>query len=314
MANGLVFNIQRYSIHDGPGIRTTLFLKGCPLNCLWCHNPEGISPRRQIVVIETRCISCGRCVEVCPVEEEKQTVCRNGVDIKGADIKTTVEQVSDECKLCGKCVDECPGGARQFIGVEYSPRQLIKEILKDRMFFEESNGGVTFSGGEPLAQPEFLIESLKLLKEQGIHTAVDTCGFAPQEFLKEAAKETDLFLFDIKFISPELHKIYTGERNELIIENLTLLGKIHNNIWIRIPVIQDVNTDEQEISAIAGFIRSLRSVRQINLLPYHKTGVAKGKRVNRNAKPVEFETPSDTVIKKLKDILSTTNLPVKIGG
>jgi len=251
---------------------------------------------------------------VCPVEEQKQTLCRNGFDVKSNAIKTIVEQVSDECKLCGKCVDECPGGARQFVGVEFSPRQLIQEILKDRMFFEESNGGVTFSGGEPLAQPEFLIESLKLLKEQGIHTAVDTCGFAPPEFLIEAAKETDLFLFDIKFISPELHRIYTGERNELIIENLTLLGKIHNNIWIRIPVIQDVNTDEREISAIAGFIKSLRSVRQINLLPYHKNGVAKGKRINRNAKPVEFETPSDAVITRLKDILSTANLPVIIGG
>ncbi|MGB9603651.1 MAG: glycyl-radical enzyme activating protein, partial [Limisphaerales bacterium] len=219
-----------------------------------------------------------------------------------------------ECRLCGDCVEVCPSRARQFTGVEYGARELVQEVLKDRMFFEESNGGVTFSGGEPLAQPEFLIEVLKLLKREGIHTAVDTCGYAPQEVVRDVAKETDLFLFDIKLMSPELHRIYTGVTNELILENLALLNKIHNNIWIRIPVITDVNTDQREITAMADFIRSARSARQINLLPYHKTGIAKGKRINIDSNQLEFDTPSDEILERIKNILSKTNLPVKVGG
>ncbi|MGC8887545.1 MAG: glycyl-radical enzyme activating protein [Verrucomicrobiia bacterium] len=314
MRSGLVFNIQRYSIYDGPGIRTTVFLKGCPLNCLWCHNPEGILPSRQIIVFESRCVSCGKCVEICPTLQEKPRSRQNYVGRERGKVRPISVLKVSECRLCGDCVEVCPSRARQFTGVEYGARELVQEVLKDRMFFEESNGGVTFSGGEPLAQPEFLIEVLKLLKREGIHTAVDTCGYAPQEVVRDVAKETDLFLFDIKLMSPELHRIYTGVTNELILENLALLNKIHNNIWIRIPVITDVNTDQREITAMADFIRSARSARQINLLPYHKTGIAKGKRINIDSNPLEFDTPSDEILERIKNILSKTNLPVKVGG
>lgn len=308
--SGLVFNIQRYSVHDGPGIRTTVFLKGCPLKCVWCHNPEGINPGREIIVIETRCIGCGKCIEVCPVCAENAKKTDRSKVVKSLLIPRHV----DGCRLCGECVKVCPTEARMIAGKEYTSAELANELLKDRMFFEESNGGVTFSGGEPLTQPEFVMETVSNLKKQEIHVAIDTCGFAPHSVVKEIAEHADLFLFDLKFISPGKHRKYTGVNNELIIENLAILNEKRKEIWIRIPVIPGVNTGDGEIKAIIKFLKPLNSIRQINLLPYHNTGTHKAQRISGHASFSEFEVPTPEQLELIKSRLSSLNIPIKIGG
>ena len=310
MVSGLVFNIQRFSVHDGPGIRTTVFLKGCPLRCLWCHNPEGINPHREIIIIETRCIGCGKCIEVCPVCSENVNKTVHAKITKS----TLIAQHIDGCQLCGECVKNCPAEARMIAGTEYTATELVKELLKDRMFFEESNGGVTFSGGEPLMQPEFVMETISILKKQEVHVAIDTCGFSPHDTIRKIAGYVDLILFDLKFISPGKHRKYTGVSNELIIENLAILDKAKKDIWIRIPLIPGVNTNESEIEAIIKFLKPLHSIRQINLLPYHKTGIHKAHRISGNLKFSEFEVPGPEQLELIKSRLSSLNIPVKIGG
>lgn len=310
VVTGIVFNIQRYSVHDGPGIRTTVFLKGCPLRCLWCHNPEGISPCREVTILESRCISCGECLKVCPcINNGRLEVLRESDDITNLFLA-----YNEKCTLCGKCVDVCPSGARMFIGCEYTPMRLTQELLKDRLFFDESDGGITFSGGEPLNQPEFLIESIVNLKRHEIHIAVDTCGFAPHHLIKEIARFVDLFLFDFKFISPNKHRKYTGVDNALIIENLAILNDAHKNIWIRIPIIPGVNSSDGEIGAIVEFLKPFKSIRQINLLPFHKTGIHKTKTIRKNNYFTEFKSPTAEEMALIKSKFSTLNIPVKIGG
>ncbi|HON06488.1 MAG TPA: glycyl-radical enzyme activating protein [Verrucomicrobiota bacterium] len=295
---GLIFNIQKFSINDGPGIRTTVFLKGCPLNCLWCHNPEGISSEKQFIVIENRCISCGKCIEVCP-------------DNLGDSSK--FHQSYNKCKVCGECVKFCPTEARQIVGTEIEDEQLTREILKDRIFFDD-DGGVTFSGGEPLKQFDFLISVLEKLRRNGIHTAIDTCGYAHPDIVRSAAKVADLFLFDLKFISSQKHKLYTGTPNDVILENLLLLNAIHKNIWLRIPVIEGINTDESEIERIARFIDPLNSIKQINLLPYHKIGINKAMRIKDDKRANEYVSPSYETLDRIKQILKTSGKVVNIGG
>ncbi len=302
MSCGLVFNIQRFCINDGPGIRTTIFLKGCPLNCAWCHNPEGIATNPEVITVENRCILCGRCMEICPDKPVEKCGARKSL------------KILEKClKVCGQCAQICPAQARQIVGKYYNETELTNEILKDRVFFEEE-GGVTFSGGEPLRQTEFLIAVIEKLKKYEIHIAIDTCGFADPDALRTIAKLADLFLYDLKFISGEKHKIYTGVTNELIIENLILLNNIHRNIWLRIPLIGGVNTDDYEIGAITRFIKPLKSIRQINLLPYHKTGIQKAKRIKDNLRIKEFISPSNQELNRIKSILSGSGLTVKIGG
>lgn len=259
MQNGLVFNIQKFSVNDGPGIRTTVFLKGCPLRCAWCHNPEGISPQPEFIVMENRCIHCGTCHDA-GTESER--------------------------------VEACPTGARQRLGREMSVAEVMAEILKDKIFYDESGGGVTFSGGEPLSQPAFVLALLEECRAHGIRTALDTCGFGRTEDLLAMAGLAELVLYDLKLMDEARHRQHCGVSNGLILANLRALAEVHHRIWIRVPVIPGVNDDAANLTAIAKFAVTLPSVEQVNLLPYHKTGLSKHRRVGYEYAHTDLQPPS----------------------
>ncbi len=302
MLRGLVTNIQKFSLHDGPGIRTTVFLKGCPLQCAWCHNPENISRRPEVMVVESRCIRCGACVEVC----KYQKVVADGSPAR-------VELPLD-CEGCTDCVEVCPTGARVLQGREVTPSEVLEEVLADRVFYEESQGGVTFSGGEPLLQFEFLRCLLELSQKQGLHTAVDTCGFAPTDHLLAIAPLTSLFLYDIKFIDEKKHEQFTGVSNQRILDNLQALAKVHGTIWLRVPVIPGVNDADEELEAIAELAAGLPGIRQVTLLGYHKTGVQKFKRLGKEYTLAGLEPPSKERMEAVARFFAAKGLKVKIGG
>jgi pyruvate formate lyase activating enzyme len=259
MQTGLVFNIQKFSLHDGPGIRTTVFLKGCPLCCSWCHNPEGIAPRLEEVVMENRCIRCGACH-----------------DIESED----------------KRVEACPTGARQIIGRDMSVAEVMTEILADKIFYDESGGGATFSGGEPLAQPEFVLALLEECRAQNIRTALDTCGFGRAEDLLAMSRLAEIVLYDLKLMDDARHRQHCGAPNAPILANLRALSEVHKRIWIRVPVIPGVNDDAENLRAIARFTATLPGVQQVNLLPYHKTGLSKHRRVGNEYAHPDLQPPS----------------------
>jgi len=245
---GLVFNLQRYAVQDGPGLRSTVFLKGCPLTCLWCHNPESQGVDPEIVRLETRCLDCGRC---------------------GG-------RALDAAAVAG-----CPTGALQEVGRAWEPAELVRALLRDRIFFDQSGGGVTFSGGEPLLQVDFLVACLERLRAEGVHTALDTCGFASWEALRRAASLSSLVLYDLKLMDDARHRAATGQSNRLILENLERLSGLPVPIRVRVPVIPGLNDDPENLEATAAFLAGLGSIRQVDLLPYHGTGVAKAARVGR---------------------------------
>jgi pyruvate formate lyase activating enzyme len=300
MTTGIIFNIQRYSIHDGPGIRTTVFLKGCPLNCWWCQNPESQLSGQEMIFWGDRCISCGACSTICP---------SNAIQIKNGIPVTEKEK----CILCGKCIEKCPALAREMIGEKLTVEEIIKEVEKDLVFYEESGGGVTFSGGEPLRQPDFLEGLLNDCREKKIHTAVDTSGYISWEILNKINSKVDLFLYDLKIMDNERHKKYTGVSNEIILENLKKLSLIHNNIFIRFPVIPGINDDYQNIKKTGEFLSSLK-IAKVNLLPYHYIGVDKYKRLGRTYNLVTTQPPSEEKVSEVSAILSKFNLNIKLRG
>jgi len=269
-STGLVFNIQRFCIHDGPGIRTTVFLKGCPLRCWWCHNPEGQSPEPELRLIHARCVHCGRCRQVCPQHAAGATG-GNG----------HASSARSGCTLCGECVRVCPTEARQMIGRRMSVEQVLAEVLKDRIFYDESGGGVTFSGGEPLMQAPFLAGLLRACRAEGVHTALDTCGFGPREDLLELAELSDLVLYDLKSLDDQRHREHTGASNAEILDNLQALAERHANIWVRVPVVPGLNDGADQLEAMARFVSTLKGVRQVNLLGYHALGTHKRPSIGR---------------------------------
>ncbi len=301
MQSGMVFNIQRYCLQDGPGIRTTVFLKGCPLACSWCHNPEGMAPQREIVVIESRCLVCGEC----------RKACRSGESLAGERVLQTGHEF---CTLCGDCVEACPTGARQFIGAEMTVQEVMLEIVRDRIFYEESQGGVTFSGGEPLMQAGFLRGLLESCRSEGIRTAVDTCGFAATRDLLAIAPMTDLFLYDLKFMDDVKHRQHTGVSNGTILNNLKALGAIHSNIWLRIPLIPGINDSEREFENLAGFAASVHGVRQVNLLPYHKAGLHKFRRLGLTYPLENVQEPSAEFIEGIRRRFAAVGISAVAGG
>lgn len=252
--NGTVFDIKRFAVHDGSGIRTTVFLKGCPLKCLWCHNPESLSFKPQLAYYVNKCLHCGSCAAVCPT---------------GAHLMTEMGHVfnQDVCAACGKCTDACPADALHLFGKTVTAQDLLPTLLEDREFYVNSNGGVTLSGGECLMQPDFCAELLQLLKAEGIHTAVDTCGFVPRASIEKVLPYTDIFLFDIKAIDPQVHKKCTGQTNELILENLRYIDEMGKAIEVRIPYVPGHNDDQ--IEKIAAFVKTLENVTAVKVLPYH---------------------------------------------
>jgi len=301
MRRGLIFNVQRYSVQDGPGIRTTVFLKGCPLRCAWCHNPEGIARGREILVLESRCVACGECRRVCP----------HGLTAPGTGVLPAGDA---RCLFCGKCVAACPSGARQMAGREVTVAELLEELLRDRVFYEESGGGVTFSGGEPLAQPEFLLALLRACKARGLHTAVDTCGLASRRELLAIAPFTDLFLYDLKLMDDTRHRRFTGTSNAVILENLQALTQVHNQVWIRVPFVPGINDSPADLEATANFARRFESVRQVNLLPYHRNGLSKSYRAGRQTALADTPSPSAETMSQAREIFQMAGLKTLIGG
>ena len=312
MNQPLIFDIRRYSINDGPGIRITIFMKGCPLKCKWCHNPESQSPKVQKLYTASKCIGAQDCIEICP--ENALTLTPNGIVTDG-----------DKCTLCGLCAKACPTKAIEMSGKLYNVEELLKIIEKERVHIDQSGGGVTFSGGEPLMHLEFLIKMLQECGKRGLHRAVDTCGFVDTKTLLEVAKETDLFLYDLKLMNPEKHKYWTGVNNQLILKNLKLLAEIGANINIRIPFIKNVNTNEDEVRKMAEFVAGLTFKRcdleiaspkkpMINLLPYHNIASGKYKKLEIPYNEGEMAEPAKEEINRAVEIFEKYSLEVEIGG
>ena len=301
MQTGLVFNIQKYSIHDGPGIRTTVFLKGCTLRCWWCHNPESQSGTPELSLIDKYCLQCGRCIEVCPFGQQRDDAVLPHID-------------RQRCIRCGQCVAVCSAGAREMVGQTMNVDQVMAEILKDRIFYDDSGGGVTLSGGEPLAQAEFCRELLAACRSEDIHTSVDTCGAVPREDLLSVAPLTDLFLYDIKVMDEQRHEEHTGASNATILDNLRELGRVHDNIWVRVPVVPGLNDTVQEVREIAQFVASLGAVRQVNLLPHHEMGSGKTQRLGSLRSAVSVPAPSGELMETLAAAVREVGVNARIGG
>jgi pyruvate formate lyase activating enzyme len=262
---GTIFDIQRYCVHDGPGIRTTVFLKGCSLRCFWCHNPESLSPGPQLISYSHKCIGCGACGAACPNRCFGDAAGPGALDRSG-------------CKSCGACAQKCYAGALVMSGKTYRLDEVMEQVMADAPFYKNSNGGITCSGGEPLVQSGFTSALLAAAREQGLHTALDTAGNVDFSCFEKALPWTNLVLFDFKAADPGLHEKGTGARNELILANLERLagtGDFDIPVWIRVPVIPGFNNTRDNMKATAAFLKNLRRVRRLDLLPYHQLGAAK---------------------------------------
>jgi pyruvate formate lyase activating enzyme len=302
MQNPLIFDIKRYAINDGPGIRIVIFLKGCNLNCAWCHNPESISAEAERMYTLSKCIKCGTCVAACPEKAITLTVDR---------IVTNPEL----CQMSGKCVEVCPTKALEISGKEIPVNEIIAEIEKERVFFDQSGGGVTFSGGEPLLQYRFLVKLLDECGRRGIHRAVDTAGFVNTEIILEVAKRTDLFLYDLKMMDSEKHRKWIGSPNEKILENLISLAKTGANIIIRVPLIGGLNDDEENMEATARFVAKLAGEKKdVNLLPYHKIAQTKYIKLGRLEDFQLMDVPGKEEQLRAVAIFKEFGLTASIGG
>lgn len=298
----LVFDIKRYAINDGPGIRVTIFLKGCPLACRWCHNPESVSRNVQKMYTRQKCIGCGECVRVCPFQACELT----------ADGIVTDEE---KCMACSACAEVCPARATEMSGQYESVDSLLAVIERERPFFEESGGGVTFSGGEPLMHPEFLCEILDACGERGIHRTVDTSGLARTKTLLAVAERTDLFLYDLKLMDSERHKEWTGARNKRILKNLKALAKQGAEIRIRIPLIKGVNDDDENIEASAAFVAGLPGpTRPVDLLPYHNVADGKFAKLGKEYKTRAMAEPGAEDLERVISRFSAHGLTASVGG
>ena len=300
----LVFDIKRYAINDGPGIRITIFMKGCPLSCVWCHNPEGISSKKEILYMKNKCIGCQTCVSACPNQALMLTA--DGIVID-----------HQLCARCGICTEECPTKALEMSGTVYTTDQLMEEIEKEALFMDHSEGGVTFCGGEPLLHPQPLIELLKRCGEQGIHRAVDTTLLARPETVREVMKHTDLFLVDLKHMDSSKHAYYCGVPNELILSNLRMIAGAGCDFYLRIPLIEGVNADEENIRDSADFLASLPwKHRTVNLLPYHDIGKNKHDKLRTAYNPAHYrmETPSEETIARCRRIFAEKGIDTTVGG
>ncbi len=301
MQTGEIFDIKKYAIHDGPGIRTTIFFKGCPLSCHWCHNPESLSRATQRLYREERCIGCMECVKACP--NDALTATENGP-----------KWVAANCVYCKTCARVCPAEAVEFIGKTMSIEDVMAEITKDTLFYDQSSGGVTFSGGEPLMQPSFLMGLLKACGDLDLHRTVDTCGYADTRTLLNVATHVELFLYDLKHMDSEKHYRYTGVPNEMILTNLKCLSRQGARIIIRLPLIPGINNDRENIERTGAFLSSLAGVNQVNILPYHHTAAAKYKSLGLNYGAVDIARPARDHLESIAGQLEKYDLQVKIGG
>ncbi|MBA7651275.1 Choline trimethylamine-lyase activating enzyme [subsurface metagenome] len=292
---GIIFDVKRYAIHDGPGIRTTVFLKGCPLQCQWCQNPEGIEPGPEIFVRQKRCAEdCDACVSACP----QGAISKDG---------NSIEIDRAKCDFCGNT-------ALEIVGREVTVAEALVEMERDRVFFDESGGGITFSGGEPLMQLDFLLALLPEIKKRNIHVTLDTSGFVSFKDLERVSDQVDLFLYDLKIMDDEKHKEYTGVSNRIILENLRELTERGKPVAVRIPLISGVNDDDQSIQLLTEYLRSLKNIKQISLLPYHSGGCEKYRNLRKEDSLKTFQPPSGKRIDEIEKILIEAGFSVKTGG
>lgn len=299
-----IFNKQKYNMYDGPGVRTMIFFKGCPLRCKWCSNPEGLEKKYQIMIKPTSCVSCGGCVPVCPV----------GIHSISKDGEHLIDRGID-CLGCGNCVESCMVSALKVAGEQQTISELLEYVEEDKAFYDQSNGGVTLGGGEVMMQPEVAASLLAACRQEGINTAVETCGYAKKENVLKIAEFTDLFLFDIKHIDPDRHFELTGVRNERILENLQELLHRRYNVKIRMPMLKGINDSEAEIRSVIEFLmpyREYKNFKGIDLLPYHKLGVNKYNQLGMEY-PIQGDPSlSDEDLDRIEGWIRECDFPVSV--
>ncbi len=301
LSTGTIFDIKRFAIHDGPGVRTTVFFKGCPLRCWTCHNPEGQRSDVDLFLRSDLCDLCGDCLSVCQANA-----------IAPNDHTVIIDR--DLCDVCGRCADACLTRALEVAGREVTVEQVLEEVERDTIYYDEGGGGVTFSGGDPLYQPRFLVDLLEECKRRDLRTAVDTSGFASRNVLQTVAEWADLFLYDVKMMDNERHRQFTGVSNRRILNNLRWLSENGATVRVRMPLIPGVNDDEANVRATGAFVASLPTLHTMDILPYHRIGADKHERLGRAYRLPETEPPSDARVASAVRILESYELDVTIRG
>ena len=297
---GTIFDIQRFSLHDGPGLRTTVFFKGCPLRCWWCHNPESLDRRPVLGFTASRCIACGACVEACAMGVHRLS---NGAHAMERRL----------CRICGRCAAACPARALEILGRKVSVRNVMRILERDLPFYEASGGGVTLSGGEPLAQPQFAAALLRACRRAGIATALDTCGYAPWAEIERLLPLVDLWLYDLKHTDPAAHKRATGVSNRRMMANLRRLAASGARIWLRVPLVPRFNDSQGHLEALAQLAAAMGPIERLHLLPYHRLGVGKRKRVGLDGS-AEVPPPAPSAMRRAARRLRRAGVPIHIGG